>query len=98
MMLAEMNPRGLIDKQLMFYTSVRLIIIPAILFAITAPFAVEPMLRGITVILAGMPTPVTAVLMSAKYGADEKYATAMIFVTTILSLITLPLWCLLLGS
>lgn len=98
MMLAEMNPRGLIDKQLMFYTSVRLIIIPAILFAITASFAVEPMLRGITVILAGMPTPVTAVLMSAKYGADEKYATAMIFVTTILSLITLPLWCLLLGS
>ena len=55
------------------------------------------LLRGITVIIAGMPTPVTTALLSAKYHGNEGYATGMIFVTTILSLFTLPVWCWLLG-
>jgi len=41
---------------------------------------------------------VTTALLSAKYDGDEKYATAMIFVTTVLSLVTLPAWCYLLGA
>lgn len=97
MMLAEMNPKGLIDKKLIFYTSVRLVWIPAIIFAITAFLPVSPLMRGVTVIIAGMPAPVTTALLSSKYDGDEDYATAMIFVTTILSLVTLPIWSLLLG-
>lgn len=93
MMLAEVQPKGLIDKTMVFYTSVRLLIIPAVVFAITAFLPIDPMLRGITVILAGMPAPITTALLSAKYGGDEEYATGMIFLTTILSLVTLPLWC-----
>ncbi|WP_242955850.1 AEC family transporter [Lachnoclostridium sp. An181] len=97
MMLAEMNPKGLIDKQMIFYTSMRLVWIPAIVFVITAFLPVAPLMRGVTVIIAGMPAPVTTALLSSKYDGDEDYATAMIFVTTILSLVTLPLWSLLLG-
>lgn len=93
MMLAEIQPKGMIDKTMVFYTIVRLAGIPAIIFVITAFLPIDSMLRGITVIMAGMPAPITTALMSAKYGGDEKYATGMIFLTTILSLITLPLWC-----
>ena len=93
MMLAEVQPKGLIDKTMVFYTSVRLAIIPAIVFVITAFLSIDPILRGITVILAGMPAPITTALLSAKYGGDEEYATGMIFLTTILSLLTLPMWC-----
>lgn len=94
MMLAEVKPKGLIDKTMVFYTAIRLLVIPAVVFAITAFLPVEGMLRGITVIMAGMPAPITTALLSAKYGGDEKYATGMVFLSTILSLITLPTWCL----
>ena len=95
-MLAEVKPKGLIDKTMVFYTAIRLLIIPAVVFAITAFLPIDGMLRGITVIMAGMPAPITTALLSAKYGGDEKYATGMIFLSTISSLITLPLWCLVL--
>ena len=94
MFLAEINPKGLIDKTMVFYTGIRLIGIPLIIFAITAFLPIDPMLRGITVIIAGMPAPITTALLSAKYGGDEKYATGMIFLSTIVSLFTLPIWCL----
>lgn len=95
MMLAEVNPKGLIDRTVIFYTAIRLLVIPAVIFVVMMPFAIDPMLRGITVIMAGMPAPITTALLSAKYGGDEKYATGMIFFSTILSMVTLPLWCLL---
>ena len=94
MMLAEVKPKGLIDKTMVFYTAIRLLVIPAVVFAITAFLPIDGMLRGITVIMAGMPAPITTALLSAKYGGDEKYATGMVFLSTILSLITLPIWCL----
>ena len=96
MMLAEVKPKGLIDKTMVFYAAIRLLVIPAVVFAITAFLPLDGMLRGITVIMAGMPAPITTALLSAKYGGDEKYATGMVFLSTILSLITLPLWCLVL--
>lgn len=97
MMLAEMDPRGLIDRTMVFYAAVRLVLIPAIIFVLTAPFPVDPVLRGIAVIMAGMPAPVTTALLSSKYHGDERYATGMIFLSTLLSLLTLPLWCLVIG-
>ena len=97
MMLAEMNPRGLMDRTMLFYTGVRLIVIPGVVFLLTMFLDIDPLLRGIAVIIAGMPAPITTALLSAKYDGDETYATGMIFVTTIVSLITLPIWCVALG-
>ena len=48
-------------------------------FGVTAPMTLDPVLRGITVIMAGMPAPVTTALLSSKYHGDERYATGMIF-------------------
>ena len=55
------------------------------------------MVCGSAAIMAGMPAPVTTALLSSKYHGDERYATGMIFLSTLSSLVTLPLWCLLLG-
>lgn len=94
MMLAEIEPKGLINKTMVFYTVIRLVGIPAIIFAVTAFLPIDPMLRGITIIMAGMPTPITTALLASKYGGDETCATGMIFLSTIASMVTLPLWCL----
>ena len=55
MMLAEMDPRGLVDRTMVWYAAVRLVLIPAVVFAVTALIPLDPVLRGITVIMAGMP-------------------------------------------
>lgn len=94
MMLAEVKPKGLIDTPMVLYALLRLLAIPGVIYVLTAFLPIDSMLRGITVIMAGMPAPITTALLSAKYGGDEKYATGMIFLSTLLSLITLPLWCL----
>ena len=99
MMLADMDMKRvktLLDKTLVYYVFMRLIGIGAILYGVTFLLPVDPLLKGVTVIIAGMPTPITTALLASKYDGDEDYATAMIFVTTILSLVTLPLWCLIL--
>ena len=49
MMLAEMNPRGLIDRTMLFYTGVRLIVIPGVVFLLTMFLDIDPLLRGIAV-------------------------------------------------
>ena len=97
MMLAEMNPKGLIDKTMIFYTILRLIIIPGAVLVVTGFFEMDPLIRGISVVLAGMPTSVSSALLSSKYKCDEEYATAMIFLSTLGSLATLPVLCYLLG-
>lgn len=66
MMLAEVKPKGLIDKTMVLYASLRLMIIPAVIFIITAYLPIDSMLRGITVIMAGMPAPITTALLSGK--------------------------------
>ena len=93
MMLSEMKPKGILDKSMMIYAGVRLMLIPAILFVGTSFLTIPKLLQGVAVIISGMPAPITTALLSAKYGANEKYGTGMIFVSTILSLFTLPFWC-----
>ena len=82
---------------MLYYVVVRLLALPAVIFAVTAFLPLPSILRGTGVIMAGMPAPVTTALLSSKYGGNEMYATGMIFITTLLSLFTLPFWCLLLG-
>ena len=46
---------------------------------------------------AGMPAASTAAVMAAKYQTDEIFATKCVVFSTLLSMITVPLWCLFLG-
>ena len=47
MMLAEMDPRGLVDRTMVWYTAVRLIFIPAVVFGGDgAKVTLDPVLTG----------------------------------------------------
>jgi predicted permease len=45
-----------------------------------------------------MPAPVTTVILADKYGADRELATKIVFVSTLLSIITSPCLALLLEN
>ena len=51
-------------------------------------------LTGTAVLLTGMPAGTLSVMLGAKYGSDAPFASRLVIFTTLLSLVTIPLWCL----
>lgn len=96
MMLAEVNLKSLLDKDAMAISAMRLGIIPGLVLLGCKLFRVDGFLTGICVLIAGMPAGSTSAILAAKYGCDYTFATKCIVVSTLLSMLTIPLWCMVL--
>lgn len=94
--LAEVNFKRIVNKTIIAYSALRLIIIPFIVLIACKLFSVNSLLTGVSVVLAGMPAGSTTAILASKYGGDEKFATKCVVFTTVLSLITIPVWCMIL--
>ena len=70
---------------------VRQLLLPLVLWLALRSFVTEPLVLGVTVVICAMPAATLTVLFSAKYGGNEKLAAAGVFLTTLLSLGTIPL-------
>ncbi len=84
------------DRMLWRYTLARLLLIPLAVYAALLLVPVDPMIRGVMVLASGMPAGSTTAILAQRYDGDAPFASCMIFVTTLLSNVTLPLLCLLL--
>ncbi|MBP3655242.1 MAG: AEC family transporter [Clostridia bacterium] len=84
------------DRTLWWFTLCRLVLIPLLVYAIMLPFPFDRTLRGVMVLIAGMPAGSTTAILAARYDGDAPFASCIVFITTLLSLITLPLLCLIL--
>ena len=67
----------------------RLIVIPVIVWAVLRLFITDPLILGVMV-LSAMPAATNTVLLCAKYNGDESTAASGLFVSTLLSLLTMP--------
>lgn len=94
--LAEVKAGSIFDKGIMKYTLIRLFFIPFLVFICCRFFPVRPMISGVSVLLTGMPAGSTTAILAAKYDGDYIFATKCVVVTTLLSLVTIPLWCMVL--
>lgn len=93
--LAELDPRSVFSKQSVFCCFVRLLLIPLVLLCGCAALRLEPLVMNCAVVLAGMPAPLTAAMLASQYGKDEKFAVSVILLSTVASMVTVPLLCLL---
>ena len=91
--LAEVKLKSMLDWGIVKYTVIRLFLIPFMVFIACRLFSVDPMLSGVSILLAGMPAGSTTAILAAKYNGDYIFATKCVVVTTLLSLLTIPLWC-----
>ena len=93
--LALADPRKLVSKITVYFTFIRLILIPflvmAILLVINRWLKMDPVIPGIAVILSGMPGAVTTSMLADKYNADKELSSNIIFVSTVLSMVSIPL-------
>ncbi len=94
--LAEVNVKTMISKTIIYYAFIRLILIPLLVLAGCGLFKINTLLTGVSVLLAGMPAGSTTAILAAKYDGDSIFATKCVVFTTLVSMITIPLWCLVL--
>ena len=85
-----------ITKTVMFYTTIRLVILPLIVFLVGKFFGFDNILIGVQVLITGMPAASTTAILAGKYNGDVEFATKCILVSSALSMITIPIWCLIL--
>ncbi len=91
--LAEVKIKSILDWGIVKYTVIRLFLIPFMVFIACRLFSVDKVLSGVSILLAGMPAGSTTAILAAKYNGDYIFATKCVVVTTLLSLVTIPLWC-----
>lgn len=91
--LAEIDIKTVISKLNIYYCIIRLVIMPGLVLAGCALFKVDPLVTAVSTVLAGMPAGSTTAILAAKYNCDEKFAVRIVFLSTVLSLITIPILC-----
>lgn len=94
--LAEVEPGSILDWGIIKYAAIRLFLLPLLVYVSCRAFHVKPLLAGVSVLLTGMPAGSTTAILASKYDGDYIFATKCVVVTTLLSLVTIPLWCMVL--
>ena len=83
--------KALRDKSMTLLAAERFLLAPLITFFVMKLFGVDPMLRNIMVITAATPSAIIVTALSIQNGIDGEYSSEGILVTTLLSMITLPI-------
>lgn len=79
------------EYRLYYFTIIKQIILPVAMFPVIAYFVTDPLLRGITLVNVAMPVANSAVLFANEYGGNVELAAKSVFITTLISVITIPL-------
>ncbi|MBE5954913.1 MAG: AEC family transporter [Lachnospiraceae bacterium] len=94
--LAEIDFHNLIDKTLLSYTVLRLLLLPLIIFTVCSLLPIDSMVKGVSTLLTAMPTGATTAILASKYEGDAPFATKCVVFTTALSLVTTFIWSMIL--
>jgi predicted permease len=84
-------------REVYIFTLTKLFIVPAILLFVLSkaigliPGGIDKIVIGVLVLLVAMPGMANVVIMAKIFGADDKLATANVAVSTVVSLISLPI-------
>lgn len=95
--LANVDFTTMVSPVTCYYSVIRLVIIPALVWAGCRLTGVDGLVTAISVVLAGMPAASTTAVLAAKYGGDELFATKCVVLTTLLSMVSVPVWCIILA-
>lgn len=93
--LSTVDLKKMVDRDSLYYCAVRLILIPGLVYLGCRIAGLEEMVTGVSVLLSAMPAASVTAVMASKYQLDAPFAAKIVALSTILSMITAPLWCLL---
>ncbi|WP_254908719.1 AEC family transporter [Clostridium tyrobutyricum] len=79
------------DLSLYYISLLRLLIIPFLIYLILTLLKVDNLVKSIIVISEAMPAATLCPILAQSYGGNVKYASQAVFITTLVSIITIPL-------
>lgn len=82
--------------RLYLYSILKLLIFPVFVYFGLSALGIKGDILGVAVVLSGMPAAANTVMMSKEYGGNDILAAEGVFISTMLSAITIPLLALLL--
>ncbi len=82
-----------LDWRVYLFSPVKLLLAPALLWAVMGLFIKEELLLNTITVLGGMPCAAVAAMLSIQYGGNERLASRAVVLTTVLSVGTIPLVC-----
>ena len=89
--LAKMPVREMLfDGWAYITTIIRLVLVPVAMYALFGLFVTDPYLLAILVLLSGMPAASNGTMMCLAYGGDSLTMSRGTFLSTVISLFTLP--------
>lgn len=94
-MMAEVKPRQMLDLDAAKMTVIRLGVLPLTALVICKVCRMDPLLTGVSVLLTAMPAGSTTAILAEKYGRDYVFGTKCVVLSTLISMLTVPLWCML---
>lgn len=90
--LADVKLSSLLDRTALLFSLFRLGALPALALGVGLLLGLEPISLGVSVLMTGMPAGATAAIFAARYHSDAAFATRCVVLSTLLSMVTLPLW------
>lgn len=79
------------DKSMLLLVAERFLLAPLVMFFVMKLIGAEPMLRNIMVLTAATPSAILVAALSLQTGKGGAYSSEGILVTTLLSMVTIPL-------
>ncbi len=90
--LAEIHIKDIFnDFSVILLSAIRLLVIPVIVFFILKSLGFSDLVLTIPVVLSAMPAAANTAIVANRYDNDYQLASKLIFVTTLLSIFTIPL-------
>jgi predicted permease len=86
------------EYRIYMMTFVKLLVVPVLAWLLLRLFVTDRLMLGVLVALSAMPTATNATMLSMEYDGNEQLASKGVFLTTLFSVITLPLLLFLLFS
>lgn len=95
--LAEVKASEILDLKAWWFCFVRLAMIPLIVLICCHFAGIDELVKQVSVVLAGMPAAATTAILAAKYDGDAHFAAKIVFLSTLLSMLSVPLLCMLMN-
>ena len=90
--LAQMPLKELfLDKKLLLFSLVKLLLLPAVWMIMVNRVAEQEILRGVCLVMMATPVGSMTAMLAQQYGGDYETASRGVALTTVLSVITMPL-------
>ena len=91
--LAEVKASDIWDFKAWWFCIVRLALIPLLVLFGCSLLGIDELVKQLSVILAAMPAAATTAILAATYDCDAHFAAKIIFLSTLLSMLSVPLLC-----